>query len=119
MDIKIDNDRDLVIEKNDLALVTETDAVSQYLGQRLRTFLTEWFLDEQIGLPYFDEFFVKNPNSKVIQAILQDKILTSPGVIALYKLDATLDKPTRELSIDVGAQAKGGVIEFQLEVGGL
>lgn len=52
-DLKLGVDGDLEIKNGDLLLTTSDDAVRQHLQQRLRTFLGEWFLDLDVGIPFF------------------------------------------------------------------
>ena len=52
-DLKLNEDTgDLEITNNDLSLTYGVDSRRQHLEIRLRTFLSEWFLDTTVGVPY-------------------------------------------------------------------
>lgn len=108
MDIKLDVFGDVDFTDNEISLVTETDAIAQHLRIRLRTFLGEWFLDTRIGMPYFEEFLVKNPNRLVMDARLREAILETPGIASLTSINYELDGFTRALSISFEAVLVSG-----------
>ena len=54
MDLKLDaTAHDLIIENYDLVLVDGIDLVRQAIKQRLLLVLEEWFLDDTIGVPWY------------------------------------------------------------------
>lgn len=87
MDLKIDRDPnspdfgDLVF-KNATTPVTEdfTDSVAQRVYVMLRTFETEWYLNQTTGVPYLTEILGKKVDSNTVDRILQQKILEVQGV---------------------------------------
>ena len=88
-DIKLDESTgDLELDTGDLQLTTGADAVRQHLQQRLRTFRGEWFLDLSTGVPYYQDILKKNPNPLVVDGVLKDAVLSTPGVIEPHKLDS-------------------------------
>lgn len=108
---------DLAIEGGNLFLLTGADAVAQYAGQRLRTFLSEWFLDEQRGFPWFDLAFQKNPDLVALDAALKNYILSSPGVVELTAFSLEPLPSTRELNLSFSARSADGTIEFNERFG--
>lgn len=113
MDLKLDTATgDLDVSDGDLGIVTMLDAVAQFLRQKLKMFQTEWFLDQQAGIPYFDQVFVKNPKQVVIDSIFKSEILSAPGVVELLEYSALLDGPTRQLELDFKARGVDGEIDF-------
>lgn len=94
----IENDNNLNIVNHDLAF---TDTVSLYVSQKLRIklsfFLAEWYLNKTIGLPYFDQIFIKNPDINFIEDLFKVKILEIPEVKELTSL--TLEFQERTLLI--------------------
>ena len=110
-------DNDLIIENADLVLVRNADAVAQFLKQKLRTFQTEWFLDETAGIPYFDQIFVKNPKSVVYDSIFKEAILNTAGVVELISYRAELNGQTRELLLQFTARTNDGIIDFSEVIG--
>lgn len=102
MDLKLDSNNDIVLVNNEIVLVDEYDAIAQHMRIRLRTFLGEWYLDERIGMPYFEEFLVKNPNKIVMQSRIREAMLETPGVISVDSL--VFDFNTLDRSLEVTAQ---------------
>ncbi len=111
-----DSSGDLVVDKGQLVLVEEREELEQHLAQRLRTFLGEWFLDTTIGIPYFDDILVKQPNVNVVDTLFIDEILGTPGIIRLLEFNSDLTSDTRQLSIDFIAESVDGIIDFSGEV---
>lgn len=105
---------DIAIVNGDFALVTGVDETVQFLIQRLKLFLGEWFLDETLGLPYFDEVFVKNPDPIALDSIFKTYILKSPGVLELTAFSLDFDTPTRTLSIRGTIRALDGEADFSV-----
>jgi len=103
MDIKLDNTGDLDFTSNDFSYVTEYDAVIQHLRIRLRSFKGEWFLNTDEGMPYFQEFFVKNPSKLILDSRMREAILETPGIKSLTSLTYDFDGASRALSIDFTA----------------
>ena len=87
-------------ETGDLALVTGIDSIAQDLRHRCRTFVGEWFLALDAGLPWFTEILgVKKLNLATVRALLRKLIDDTPGVKTIISLDVSLDTATRDLSI--------------------
>lgn len=114
MDLALDNSTgDLRLTNGDLDFVEEDEAIAQYLRQKLRLNLAEWFLDESAGVPYNDQILVKNPKTVVIDAVFKNQILSTPGVLELLEYAAELDGPTRTLSLTFKVRGQRGVIDFR------
>lgn len=82
---------DLKLTANQLTLVDGNDAVSQHLRNRLKFFLGEWFLDQRLGLPFFRDVFVKNPNRPVIRSLFRRTIRGTPGIAQVLELALTIN----------------------------
>lgn len=100
-DIKLDaSNNDIDLSNNQLELVDETDAIAQHLLVRLRFFKGEYFLDQRLGVPYYQSILVKNPRLVVVRSIFREVILETPGVLELLRFDLDFDTTTRTLSTD-------------------
>jgi hypothetical protein len=63
---------DLSFSNGDLLLCpTDADAIAQTIVIRLKTFLGEWFLDENRGLPYLTQIFGKKLNERYLRGCLK------------------------------------------------
>lgn len=106
-DLALDTFGNLDLTNDDLSFVTGADAVAQHLRIRLRFIRGEWFLDQRVGLPYFEQVWVKNPNLGAVQATYRRAITTTPGVESLERFDQSFDPATRELTITFSAKLEG------------
>lgn len=88
--LSFDKDTGLIINSDDnLSIVTDLNALVQKIEQRLRFFLTEWFLDTSQGVAYFQEIFEKPENDTLIVNLLNAEILKESDVNSVS--DATID----------------------------
>ncbi len=99
MDLLLDNDGDLSVVDGEIALVAENEAIRQHLQIRLKTFLGEWFLDTTIGMPYFEEFLIKNPSKLIMEARMREAILETPGIASINSLLFLFETSTRSMTI--------------------
>ena len=76
-----------------------SEEVAQRLDTKFKFFLGEWFLDQSLGVPYYRDVFVRNPDMAVIRSIFQQLITDDAGVESLVSLDLALDGETRALSV--------------------
>lgn len=110
-DFLLGDDGDLAVVNGNFALVGgETDeanqaAVKQAIACRLRMFLGEYFLDESVGVDYFGQILVRNPDPQVIRELLRQTIAGTPDVVDVVGADLLLDSPTRSASISYTVQS--------------
>lgn len=113
MDVLIDSITGDISVNSDLSLTEGTQAIEQHLRQRLQTFFQEWFLDKRIGIPYFEQVLVKNPDFVVVDSIFKREIIDTPGIEELVQFDFNFDKSLRELTLSFKARTiEGSVINF-------
>ena len=106
---------DIDISSGGFDLVSGDEEVRQKLNIRMRFLQGEWFLDQRIGIPYFQEILVKNPDEGRIRDIYRQTILTTPGVRDLQDLTVTVDAD-RVLRVTFTAFLdSGGVLDFDEE----
>lgn len=107
-DLLLDVDEhDLDIEGGDLKLAVD---VGQLIDIRLRFFRGDWFLNTAIGLPYFEQIFVKNPKLDQLAALYRDEIAQTPGVVRVLGVSVALDRTTRRLLVTWSAETTEGDI---------
>lgn len=114
--LRLNDDGDLDVVNNNLILTTGQEAIKQDLQTRLKTFLSEWFLDISEGVPYYQEILVKQPSFTVVSDVLKTIILETPGVLELtnFVFDYLV---TRELHLEFTAETIDGPIDFSLLIG--
>lgn len=64
--------------------------VAQRLRIRLLTFLSEWFLDTQYGIPYYEQILGRKTSKSVVDRIFQTEILKEQGVLEILEFSSTL-----------------------------
>ena len=108
MDLKLDTNGDLEVIGGEVSLLDGPEAIAQHLRIRLKTFLGEWFLNETIGMPYFEEFLIKNPSKLVIDTRMRQAITTTPGIASLTTLNYEFEPITRNLKLTFTAKLTSG-----------
>jgi hypothetical protein len=107
--------RRLVFVEGDLVFCMGAQAILQDVWLALGFFEGEWFLDETVGVPYFQAILVKGPNMDQVRSIYREKILSRRGVLTVLALTLDLDRPARTLAVafrlntDVGQLASSRV----------
>jgi hypothetical protein len=99
-DLLLSSDGDIAIIKNDLLLTIEAQTIEQRIRQELLTFKGEWFLDEELGIPYFKEILGSKNSIETIKNIFVNAIQNIDGVAELIKLDIQLETLKRIVSIE-------------------
>ncbi|QMV49886.1 MAG: baseplate sheath protein [Mu-like cryoconite phage AB09] len=111
-DIALDATGDLLITDGALSLVDGADAVTQLLSQSYKFFAGEWFLDVDLGIPYFEKVFTKNPDPVVLDTIFKRVALNTPGILSLDSFGFQFDSKMRSLTIRLRATSTDGPVEF-------
>ena len=91
-----DSTHDLLFEDGDLVFGVD---VAQAVKINLLTFAGEWFLDPSLGVPYVASIFKKTPNLDLIRTLLQEVIISTPGVGAITEFTLDFNETTRDLSV--------------------
>jgi hypothetical protein len=126
LDIFIENDPTSpnfgdVVYDNTKVTVTDspTQSLSQALTVKLNTFLGEWFLNNEVGVPYYQQIFGKVRSKSAIDIIFQQQISSEPGVLEItdflsdissgrtyslsFRVRTTQNQITETITINVGA----------------
>lgn len=78
---------------------TLKEYTTQKLRSRLRFFLGEWFLDQRLGVPYFEQVFIENPDISLLTTLYRRIIIGTVGVGAIEKLNLRFDRKARTLFV--------------------
>ena len=108
---------DILIKDASFSIVRGDDALLQHLALRLRFFLAEWFLDLRVGIPYYEDILIKNPDLVLVQGIFREVILETPGVDSISRFDLSVESSTRVMKLDftVIKTADGEPLDFSRE----
>lgn len=104
------DDYDIDITKGLMSLNTTYEALRQHLEVKFQIFLNEWFLDTTVGVPYFEEIFVKQSNFIVVQQILKEVISTTDGVNTITRFDFDYEPTSRLASLSFEVDTIYGLI---------
>lgn len=119
MDILLDEETgDIPYDNANTPQVTQdlnTD-LSQRLRIKLQTYLGEWFLNNEKGVPYFETVFRKGVQKPVIDLIFQQQIIEEPDVLEITSFTSTLDA-TRKYSLSFRVKTYEGFTDI-ITVGG-
>lgn len=106
-----DTNGDLLVTNGKIALITDpASAGALRLRNQFQIFLGEWFLDSRIGMPYYQEVFVKNPNLGVLSQLFRGVILKTPGVKSVDRLQVTFNNATRNANVSFAATWDDGSV---------
>lgn len=93
IDILLGNDGDIAVsEVGDISI---TNSVRQAVLIRLRWIYNEWRLGPELGFPWFEQVFVKNPNTVKIRSLIRDEILQVEGVTGAEVTRVVYDRQNR------------------------
>lgn len=111
-------DRDLDLSGLDFRLTeNSTEYVSQTIETVLRRFKGEWWLNEDIGLPFYTDILVKNPNINVVNTLFKTEIKRVNGVKKILNFSSEFDTALRELSISFEVLlTNGDIIKNEVEL---
>ena len=116
--LALDDDYDLDIQNNNFVVITGIDALRQRLRMNLSTFLGEWYLDPDLGMPYFSQVFKKNVSIGTLNSIFRQEITATEGVKSLNSINFTQELATRTLLVSFNVTASDGtVLEDNVAVG--
>jgi len=104
--------KDLLLQDGDLVINSGVDQVQQDLIQRLSFYQSEWFLDNTLGVPWFQQILVKNPDIGAIDAVLINTITNTPGITQLVSYKSTPSFKNRFLGLEFKAISTAGVINY-------
>lgn len=76
------------------------DTLEQRIRTRLQTFMGEWYLDEDMGVPYFQEVLVKNPDVSRVRALLLTALLSVEGVKQVTQFDVAFIPGDRRFTVN-------------------
>jgi len=110
---------DLYLEEGvlDLVIAADTEEIDQRLRGALRLFRGEWFLDQSLGVPYFEKILgLKGVSMTIVEQAFRDELKRQPDVLRVDAFEATLDKVTRRLTVEFVAATTDGTVPITVEV---
>lgn len=105
-----DTNHDLFLDSNgQIAFYADTvSRIKQAIRCRLQTVQGEWYQNPDIGVPFFDEVAVKNPNLVTLKHLFTSVISGVDGVKTVDSIDLSFSQGTRVLYITFAVTATDG-----------
>ena len=103
MNLKLTDDWDLDFTGGNITMLSGVEEIRQKAKIRLQFFKGEWFLDQRVGLPYFQEILEKGTSLTVVSNRLRTAVETTPGIASITYWKADYDGITRSLSVEFEA----------------
>jgi hypothetical protein len=92
----------------------EPAAVSQSVKTRLLLWLGEWFLNIDDGTPFMQGILGKY-SQEAANVTIQDRVLTTTGVVDIQNFVSTIDPDNRSLSVEFDVDTVYGPTALQVE----
>lgn len=110
MDIKLGEDGDISLVNGD-AQTTSIGAedLAQRLRIRLNTFQGEWFMDNTLGIDWWNRVMGKNRSKMAVDAIIQDSILKEPDALQIVSYTSSISTD-RKFSCSFRVRTENGAI---------
>ena len=114
LDILLTRDGDLNI--NDWGDISLTNSVRQAIRIRLLWFFQEWRFAPGLGVPYWEEVFVKNPNIGRIRRHVRDQVMSVEEVQGVSNIIIDLNHATRWALITFDAALADEIYREEVEI---
>lgn len=103
---------DLLIVNLGAQLINAVDEVAQNLAIRLRFIRGEWYLNLLEGVPYYEFFFIKQPNQIQVESFLTEEIANTRGIEEILTFQS--DYANRKFSVKFSCKALSQTIEIDM-----
>jgi hypothetical protein len=98
--LELDENKDIKLTSGkNLSLIYSPQNVAQQIEVRLRTFKGEWFLNQNLGIPFFTQILTKTRDKNRADTIFQNEVLKLSEVIKIDQFESNIDRRTREYTI--------------------
>lgn len=104
-DFALDAKGDIIIENNDIKLISGKELIAQKVRQILKTNLGEWWLNENEGID-FQAIFCKNPDNAIIEDNIKSGLMQVDSTFELTSFDCQYEN--RKLTINFTAVNENG-----------
>lgn len=116
MNLLLTADNDLAIVDGSLKLITGVEEITQKIKQVLTCSKADWFLDLDLGLPFFQQLLQKSTSAALVEATYLTTISAIPGVLDILEFRLDYEPTTRSASIAFKVSTSDGVIDFNQEI---
>jgi hypothetical protein len=106
-------ENDFAKENFDLVLIDGKEQIRQRLKIRLQFFSGEWYLDTMLGVRFYQDVLIKNPQLTKLQSLFKATIMGTVGVTRLVAFDLTVDNQNRSMALTFTVDTLYGIITAQ------
>lgn len=90
-----------------LAIVKDAKAIGEHIGQRLKTFEGEWFLDKDAGVTWLTDVLGGTYDPVIAETLVKAEILETDGVTSIESFSVRFDRSNRGLkSYDISVNTE-------------
>lgn len=96
MDIKLDDNGDVSFTDGESSVTTiGAEDLAQRIRIRLNTFQGEWFMDNTLGVDWWNRVFGKNRSKAAVDALIQEQILLEPDALQIVSYSSSITSDRR------------------------
>lgn len=115
MDMLLAPDGDILYDNSGPTVTQDiAEAVGQKLQIKFNTFLGEWFLNTEVGIPYFQKILGHSTSKAAVDIIFREKILEEEDVLDIVLFESTLN--ARVYSMSFSVRARNGEVAGPIEI---
>jgi hypothetical protein len=92
---------DLLIKNFDFQLTTDETVIAQRVQRKLLLFKGDYWLDTELGVPYFQSILGTKNSLDTVQAIIMNAIQEVEGVKEITEFNIAFNDSTRTVTIEV------------------
>lgn len=107
---------DIFLNGNRISVNQDAEQVAQKVKTKLLFYQGEWFLDITVGVPYFQQVFVKPALIGTIESLIKSQIINTEGVSRLTSFSSNFDRSTRKMSVSFSALTIYGEIDQEISI---
>lgn len=97
---------DLQIKDYDFLLTTKENVIAQRVQRHLLLFKGDYWLDTELGVPYYQSILGTKNSLDTVQAIFINSITEVEGVDEVTKFDIAFNESTRNVTIELSFKDK-------------
>ena len=109
----VDKSGDVIIEKNDIKLVHDTELLVQKIRQTLSTNRGEWWLNPKEGIPV-QKILKKKPDPAMIRDYVRNAVAQVDKTLQLTQCDVTTEGRTLKITFSVSGSGKDITAEMEV-----
>lgn len=115
MDFLLNDKNDFVLTNGSITFADPAQEGLQKNRQRLLFIFGEYFLDDQLGIPYFEYIFQKPIRIEEVDLLMKREIQRIPGNIELLSYASSVDPVKRSLKVQYSVLTSSGPISVSFD----